>query len=345
MQISDVEISRRMSLLSLDQSALDLLASHKSLVEEHIDDIVNEFYTKQTEVDEIALLIGDADTLARLRAAQRRYVLDLFAGVYDSEYVNNRLRIGLVHKRIGVEPTLYLSAVRTLKDILIQTLSRCVLDSSVFVETAEALDKLIFFDTTLVFDTYIDSLIGEIRAAKNRTEMYAKSLEDKVAERTHQLELQAKLDPLTDIYNQRAMKDMMRREMARAKRHQIPVSMIYFDIDHFKNINDTYGHAKGDEVLRFIGTLLKEILRKEDIPCRLGGDEFCILLSDCSLENSRNICQKIIKDFTAKYPKFSLSMGISEAGPDDFIDHDHLIRVADKKMYEAKKEVGPQIRF
>ena len=343
MQISDVEIGRRMDLLGLDKPALDLLASHNVLIEEHIDEIVDEFYKRQTEIDEISLLIGDADTLARLRAAQRRYVLDLFAGHYDSEYVNNRLRIGLVHKRIGVEPKLYLSAVRTLKEILIRTLSKCITESSVFCETSEALDKLIYFDTTLVFDTYIDSLVEEIRSAKNRTEIYAKSLEDKVAERTQQLEQQAKLDALTNLYNHRAMKDLMRREMARCKRHHIPLSMIYFDIDNFKYINDTFGHSKGDEVLKFIGKLLPDILRREDVPSRCGGDEFCILLCNCKLENAEKICQKIIKDFTGKYPDFSLSMGIATTTPNDLIDDNELLKMADEKMYEAKKEQGSHI--
>lgn len=93
MQISDAEISRRMTLL-------DLLTAQQAVIEDSIDDIVDEFYEAQTAVDEIALLIGDAETLARLRAAQRMYVIDLFRGIYDSEYVNNRLRIGMVHKRI-----------------------------------------------------------------------------------------------------------------------------------------------------------------------------------------------------------------------------------------------------
>ncbi|MDH5485761.1 MAG: protoglobin domain-containing protein, partial [Gammaproteobacteria bacterium] len=213
LQISDVEISHRMELLSLGRDALELLSSHKLLIEQHIDTIVEEFYQRQTEIDEISLLIGDADTLRRLRSAQRKYVIDLFAGHYDAEYVNNRLRIGMVHKRIGVEPRLYLSAVRTLKEILNNTLEKSIDNGDTLHATINALDKLLYFDTTLVFDTYIDSLVGEIEAAKRRTEIYAKGLEEKVAERTKQLEEQSKLDPLTNIYNPRAMQDAFRREL------------------------------------------------------------------------------------------------------------------------------------
>lgn len=343
MQISDVEIARRMELLCLNAESLRLLASHKVIIEDNIDAIVDEFYEKQTEIDEISLLIGDADTLRRLRFAQRQYVLDLFLGRYDSEYVNNRLRIGMVHKRIGVEPKLYLSAVRTLKEILFTSLRDALEPGEMLKHTLDTLDKLIYFDTTLVFDTYIDSLVGEIEAAKRRTEMYAKSLEDKVAERTRQLEEQTKLDPLTDIYNQRAMQEILRRELAHAKRRQSLYSIIYFDVDNFKEINDKQGHVKGDEVLKCIGQILLRTVREVDVPCRYGGDEFCVLLSDCGADDAVKICEKIIEEFCRKYPELSLSMGVATTGPDVYLDVAGLIKAADEKMYEAKKEGGPQI--
>jgi len=345
MQISDTEILRRMELLGLDRKSLDLLASHKLLLEESIDAIVDEFYQKQTEIDEISLLIGDADTLRRLRAAQRKYIIDLFAGHYDSEYVNNRLRIGMVHKRIGVEPALYLSAVATLKEIITKALKKGITNQEELHASIEALDKLLYFDITLVFDTYIDSLVGEIEAAKRKTEVYAKSLEEKVAERTKQLEEQAKIDPLTNIYNQRAMRELLRRELTLAKRRQTVLSVVYFDIDNFKEINDTHGHLKGDEVLKNVGLSLLNNIRDTDIPCRYGGDEYCLILPECSSNEAKNICNKIIKEFSSKYPDYSLSMGIAETVLDQDIDGDQLIKAADDKMYLAKKEKGFQIQI
>ena len=343
MQISDVEIMRRMELLNLTKDDLKLLSSHKLLIEDNIDVIVDEFYEKQTEIDEISLLIGDADTLGRLRSAQRKYVIDLFSGNYDTEYVNNRLRIGMVHKRIGVEPKLYLSAVRTLKYVITKSLKNFIEKTEVIEHTLDVLDKLLYFDVTLVFDTYIDSLVGEIESAKNRTEIYAKSLEEKVAERTKQLEEQAKLDPLTNIYNQRAMQEFLRRELSVAKRRQTKISLVYFDIDKFKYINDTYGHIKGDEVLKNIGRFLKDSVRDTDVPCRYGGDEFCIILPDCDINSARSICEKLIKKFSDKYPEYFISMGIAETGTDVYLDENQIIKNADEKMYLAKKESGFQI--
>ena len=343
LRISDIEILYRKELLDLTLEDFKHLTNCKLFISEHIDSITTEFYEKQTQVDEISLLIGDADTLRRLRAALHQYILDLFAGYYDSDYVNNRLRIGIVHKRIGVEPKLYLSAVRTLKKILEKNLTHFIRDTIALEHTLDALDKLLYFDTTLVFDTYIDSLVGELDTAKKRTELYAKSLELKVIERTKQLEELAQIDSLTNIYNQRAMYDYLRRELALAKRNTTKLSIIYFDVDKFKQINDNEGHLKGDEVLRKIGQILKHTLREVDIPCRYGGDEFCIILPSCDIECATIVSQKIIQEFSEKYSLYTISIGIAETGTATYMDSEKLIKIADKKMYLAKQKNGFQI--
>lgn len=188
MQITEREITRRKEFLGLGSEEITLLISCKPFIEEDIDGIVETFYTLQTSIEEVALLIGDADTLKRLHSAQRKYVLDLFSGRTDIDYVNNRLRIGLVHKRMGVEPKLYLSAVKALKDILCKALERRIPDTVTLARTYQALDKLLYFDITLVFDTYTRSLLSEVETAKVRVETYAASLELQVTERTHQLQ-------------------------------------------------------------------------------------------------------------------------------------------------------------
>ncbi len=343
MQISDVEINRRMELLGLDNEKLDFLASYQQAVELHIDQIVETFYERQTAVDEISLLIGDADTLERLRKAQRSYILDLFCGPYDGEYVNNRLRIGLVHKRIGVEPKLYLSAVKTLKEIIFKHLKKAIGNQEDYEMLVDVLDRLIYFDVTLVFDTYIESLVEEIKNAKHRTEIYAKSLEVKVAERTRQLEMLAKKDPLTGLFNRRAMRDMFRREISLARRHKSKLSLAYLDVDNFKQINDEYGHVKGDEVLSDLAHLMLENVRETDIPCRYGGDEFCLILPECDAESAARSCEKIAQLFNERFPRFGLSIGIAETGPNKFLDEHELIENADLQMYEAKKKKGNAI--
>lgn len=343
MRFNEIEISRRMELFGLSEEQCAVLESCQSLIMDNIDDIVNEFYEKQTADDEIALLIGDSDTLARLHAAQRKYVLDLFSGYYDLEYVNNRLRIGLVHKRIGVEPKLYLSAIKTLKNIITGIIGREIDDQDTRTTLYEAVDRVLYFDITLVFDTYIRSLLSEIETEKNRTETYARSLETKVAERTRQLEELVRRDPLTNLYNRRALQEMLHREFSQAIRRSQNISFAYIDVDNFKEINDTHGHYVGDDVIRDIGTILLRITRDVDIPCRYGGDEFCVVLVDCDKDNAARKCEHIIHEFKEAYPDFDLSIGIGHTGPEVFVSPDELIRIADKRMYEAKQRPGTRI--
>ena len=196
---------------------------------------------------------------------------------------------------------------------------------------------------TLVFDTYIDSMLSEIETAKRRTEIYAQSLEDKVAERTRQLEEQAKRDSLTGIFNRRAMQEMLRREIAVSRRHRRVLSFVYLDIDDFKVINDTLGHAAGDEVLRHLAGTLAGTAREVDIACRYGGDEFCLVLPECGSDDARLICEKVIAGFNRKYPDYTLSMGIASIGPEAFVGIDELIGTADRNMYRAKGHAGSQV--
>ncbi len=340
MQITEIEIDNRMALLGLSQSDLELIANQRSFIEEQVDNLVSRFYDIQTEVDDIASLIGDTETLNRLRLAQRRYIRDLFSGVYDSDYVNNRLRIGMVHKRIGVEPKLYLSAVNTLKGLLFELFTVHLKDKQQLDATLSALDKLFYFDTTLIFDTYIASLVGEIELAKRKTEDYAKSLEQKVAERTRQLEKQTRLDGLTGIYNLRAMQDILHRELLVAQRRESELCLVYIDLDNFKQINDSEGHLKGDEVLKCLATILLSSIREVDAACRYGGDEFCLILPDCDVDNAFLVCQKVIDNFLQHYQNFSLSMGVVQTGPSSYFSDEQMIKLADERMYLAKEKAG-----
>lgn len=332
MRINEIEIFHRMQLLDLSQDELDLIASLKKLIESEIEDIVEAFYRHQTEFDEIAIVIGDSETMRRLRAAQRKYIIEMFSGYYDGEYVNSRLRIGLVHKRIGVEPKLFLAGVRTLKHILFSTLERHFGDPTIFKPITTAIDKLFFFDITLVFDTYIDTLVSEVESAKKRTEAYAYALEEKAK----MLGNHAEQNSLTDLYNKRGMMNIMKSELRMAQRRHTMLSLIYIDVNRFKFINDTYGHAKGDEILVSLGRCMTNQVRSADFACRVGGDEFCVILPDCDHAGAQQIAARIANDFTMENPEFSISVGISETGTQEYLSEEALIRDADERMYLHK---------
>ena len=168
MHISSEEIEYRKSLLSLTNKELMSLVQLGIMLEPLLDQVVIEFYQQQTSVVEIATLIGDVDTLSRLQRAQRQYVTELFSGSYDANYVNNRLRIGLVHKRIGVEPKLYLSAIYHLKTRLMSLVYEQLGDTEQFHEVSCTLEKLFMFDISLVVETYVWSLVSELKTSKEK---------------------------------------------------------------------------------------------------------------------------------------------------------------------------------
>jgi diguanylate cyclase len=332
--INEIEISRRLELLDLTQRELDLLAAQQPVIERNLAYIVSKFYEQQTAFDEIALLIGDSDTLARLRAAQTRYVQELFSGDYGSNYVNGRLRIGLVHKRIGVEPKLFLSAACTLKYLLADVLAREIDDRAALLDVLRALDKLMNFDNALVFDTYIGTLLSAMESAKKRIETYARALEQK----SKILSTHAERDPLTELYNKRGMMMALTRELNAAVRRKSHLSLVYMDVNKFKFINDTFGHAKGDEVLQALGEAIAKSCRSTDFPCRVGGDEFCVILPEAEAPVARGVANKISSAFTAVFPEFSISSGVAQTGKDDFVNEKELLEIADQAMYTAKQK-------
>ncbi|MBV2091166.1 MAG: GGDEF domain-containing protein [Candidatus Thiodiazotropha sp. (ex Ctena orbiculata)] len=339
MRITDFEITGRKSLFSISPADTEILKQARPYIEADLNSIVETFYKYQTEVPDIALLIGDADTLNRLHNAQKAYITDLFSGYYDIEYVNNRLRIGLVHKRIGVEPKLYLAAILTLKQLLITHIRNTVPTDNNPDAVIAALEKLLMLDISLVFDTYIRSLISEIEISKDKSEQYASALEEKVKERTKQLELLSRTDPLTGLLNRQHFDELMTQALRAAQRRNEPITVAYIDINDFKIINDTHGHRRGDEILKRIAKALKLSSRTDDCCIRYGGDEFCIIMPNCSSNEANEVWGKRLQETLLKQadsPK--LSIGYAQTGPDDYMTTEQLIQYADEEMYRAKKK-------
>lgn len=337
LRITDLEIEHRKHLFSFGADDVRALQSVRPLVEDKIDELVERFYEAQTSEPDIALLIGDADTLTRLRSAQRKYVLGLFAGSYNLDYVNNRLRIGLVHKRIGVEPKLYLAAVQALRESLDNLLREGLPDVENRARVALAVDKLFMFDIALVFETYIRSLVAEIETSKDRSEQYARSLEEKVRERTKQLEEMARTDPLTGLLNFRHLEESLSQALLAARRRSEPLTVAYIDVNNFKHVNDTLGHQRGDEILRSVAGVIMRAARAEDRCFRYGGDEFCVILPNMGeMEAQRGYRARVEAELAKLKDPVTVSMGFVEAVPPDYLAPEEMINRADTRMYAMK---------
>jgi hypothetical protein len=215
MLIDEAELAHRKELLSFTDADVSFLMLGGPFVMPHIEGILDEFYRVQLAIPEVSAIIGANETLRRLRSAQNTYIESLFSGTYDESYASNRLRIGLVHKQSGVQPKYYFSAMKTLQDILRNVLETRIADIALAAGVNAALDKLLYLDTGLIIDAYLQSNISELERTTAKARAYTARMKKKVAE----IELLSKTDSLTGLLNRRAFLDELRKEFLRAKRH------------------------------------------------------------------------------------------------------------------------------
>jgi diguanylate cyclase (GGDEF)-like protein len=161
----------------------------------------------------------------------------------------------------------------------------------------------------------------------------------------NELQKQTVRDPLTGLYNRRYMAEILENEFARASRYQTDLSCILLDLDFFKNINDTYGHAFGDLVLREFSDCFKQFARQTDIPIRYGGEEFMLLLTNTDIEGARSLAERIRSagekktyDDGTNSATVTVSMGVASVKLHQPSDGRELVAFADKALYRAKAE-------
>ncbi|MCS6799186.1 MAG: GGDEF domain-containing protein [Myxococcota bacterium] len=151
------------------------------------------------------------------------------------------------------------------------------------------------------------------------------------------------VDGLTELHNRRYFGEMLEREVSRARRYGKTFALVLFDIDHFKKINDTYGHLAGDAVLRRLGALVRGRVRRDDVVARTGGEEFAILLPEAGLQGGIEVAQKLralVESssfvFESVTIPVTISAGVAEWLP-SMSSPDDIIRAADERLYEAKR--------
>jgi diguanylate cyclase (GGDEF)-like protein len=151
------------------------------------------------------------------------------------------------------------------------------------------------------------------------------------------------MDGLTQVFNRRYFEETLERELARCNRYGRALSLVMLDIDHFKEVNDSYGHLAGDHILKSVASSIKTRIRREDVLARYGGEEFSILLPEVDLkgaltlaEKTRKLIEKTKFEFDAQQIDVSISAGVAALG-EQLMEAPDLIRAADQKLYEAKE--------
>lgn len=178
--------------------------------------------------------------------------------------------------------------------------------------------------------SYLEQLTRQSAITINRANTYSKVLQ------------YATLDALTNLNNRRQFEVRLKQEIATTKRQKNPLCAMMIDIDFFKKVNDTYGHASGDAVLRTVASIIKEHLRESDIPSRYGGEEFAVLLPYTHIEEAKIVGERLRKaveetpiSIDKKNINVTISMGLAEFNVNE--TGEELFKRADSALYEAKE--------
>ncbi len=170
-------------------------------------------------------------------------------------------------------------------------------------------------------------------------------LQEQLVRAREKLRFEAMHDSLTNLLNRAALLERLDEELARAARTGNPVSVIMIDLDHFKRVNDNYGHAAGDAVLRTAAILFKSVLRPYDVVGRIGGEEFLVVLPDCDLDCANGVADRLgqrLRSHSIKTPAALLnvtaSLGVASSSQQlDVLGSEELTRAADGALYKAKR--------
>ena len=153
------------------------------------------------------------------------------------------------------------------------------------------------------------------------------------------------IDGLTEIHNKRSLMEFLDRELARSARYNRPLSLLLFDLDRFKSINDNLGHLGGDFTLRELAACVKAGVRKEELFARYGGEEFAVVLPEVTAEGAVAVAERIRSRveahpfrFDEKPYQVTVSVGVASTSGDDSMTPVELIRLADEKLFQAKRE-------
>lgn len=231
------------------------------------------------------------------------------------------------------------------------------------IETLAALKALPNMDNVPVImvsandsdDTIIDALdkgahdfiskpfIYPVLEARVRSAARLKQSQEQLEAANTRLATLASTDSLTQCANRRQFFELSQAEFAKARRHTRPLSVIMLDADKFKAINDTYGHAMGDEALRRIADVCRQCIRESDILGRLGGEEFAICCPESTLDGALRIANRIREaisretiEHNGKQTQFTVSLGVTEFTGGE-LSFDQLLNRADRLLYQAKE--------
>lgn len=340
MRIDAREILARWDFLALSEADQRHLDDIHRLIEEDAAAIIGEFYDALLRVEPIAEFLAEPQMQERLRETQRLYLLTLGQRSDQLDYFEDRLRIGVAHERVGLEQKWYLGAYAILFGILARRLRQeHANDPKALAESLITLQKIVTVDATLAVETYYHATMRRLEDSLRQLTATQKSLEEL-----------ARLDGLTRVNNRMYLMTCLENEMQRSQRFRRPFTLLFLDIDHFKVINDAFGHSAGDSVLKQVVQAVRSVIRPVDLIGRFGGEEFLVGLVETDEATARQVAERIrLKvahtPFRSDSSQVALTVSIGLASLASSTERvEDLVNRADHALYQAKQAGRDQVR-
>ncbi|MBE0595905.1 MAG: GGDEF domain-containing protein [Desulfuromonadales bacterium] len=304
---------------------------HQEVTGEQIENVLDQAYGLALRHPSLQRFTNES-FLEKLKEIHTHQLLTLGKKFDTSEYVNDRLKIGrdcaLIQFPLSLVHPLLVRIRKHLVDSIFHRHQDHRPDLDYF---ADFLNRIFALDTYLVAEAY----------RRYEAEEMARSLED-LRQEAARLHHKAHVDELTGVSNYSRLMDILDHQIEVAKRKQKPLCVMMSDLDHFKKINDVYGHLAGDEVLRHVAERIQAAVRDFDVVGRFGGEEFVIILVNTDRQLALTIGERIRHEIAAtpihtkgQNIPITISIGLAMLKADE--DRDSVIARADRAMYEAKR--------
>lgn len=324
----------RLEILGLAVEHHALVARlQREIIGPNLDEIIGGFYDVLLACNDTARFLTDAALVRTLERSQRHYLLTFGIDFDTDEYVSTRLRVGLAHARVGLPLSTYQCAYRRLEHLI----EACIdIAPHLRPEERTALRVVCGLVASLDLAIGMEAYHGaEISALES-------SIDALRSEGEH-LRHEATTDVLTGVANRKAIVTALEAALEESLRSERPLTLLLADLDHFKLVNDTYGHQVGDEVLRDAVGRMSAALRTEDVLGRYGGEEFMVVLAETKLIQGVEIanrmrgrlsCTPIVGD--GRRIRITISIGAAEARPTDTFET--FVGRADAALLAAKRK-------
>jgi len=322
----------RLEMLGLsdaDQKIASVLS--RTVIAPRVDHIVHHFYEYLFKYPAYSQILNRGYDVGKLRKTQTVYMLSLGQDFASSEYFEERLRVGLAHARIGLPLHLYECAYTKMRQLTLESIPQELQeDRALYNQLVSFLFRITALDMSLAIETYHLEKVNALQETLSTLQLEEEELRYKIA-----------TDSLTEVASHSQALSVLEQAMRLAKRNGEPLCVCMVDLDHFKRINDSYGHLVGDAVLRDVAARMEAAVRSFDTIGRYGGEEFVIILENTPLETAHEVIERVRKrvgdspvNVRGTGVSVTLSAGIAVLQPGDTIAS--LIGRADLAMYDAK---------